>query len=74
MDAAGFIGLQVHSIRDAAMAGTTVAWRNLRILTDDLEANRMPRDPEVPQLSYLHNRLTDHEIRQGWRLLWKTAC
>jgi hypothetical protein len=75
MDAAGFIGLQVHSIRDAAMAGTTVAWRNLRILTDDLEANRMPRDPEVPQLSYLHNRLTDHEIRQGWRLLWdgKTA-
>lgn len=68
--AEGFIGLQVHSIGDPKMAGRTVRWRNLRILTDDLEANRTPRDPEVVELSYLENRLTDYEVRQGWRLLW----
>jgi hypothetical protein len=70
MTAKGFIGLQVHSIRDAEEAGRTVRWRNLRILTDDLEANRLPRDPEVVQISYLQNKLTDYEVRQGWRLLW----
>ena len=70
MTAEGFIGLQVHSIRDAEHAGRSVHWRNMRILTDDLEANRKPRDPEVVQISYLHNELTDYEVRQGWRLLW----
>ena len=39
-------------------------------LTSDLEANRRPRDPEVVQISYLQNRLTEFELRQGWRLLW----
>ena len=70
MTAEGFIGLQVHSIRDPEHAGHSVRWRNIRILTDELEANRMPRDPTVVQISYLHNRLTDDEVRQGWRLLW----
>ena len=70
VDADGFIGLQVHSIRDESMEGRTVRWRNLRILTDDLEANRTPRDPEVEELSFLKNQLSDNEVRQGWRLLW----
>ena len=70
MDTEGFIGLQVHSIRDEAMEGRTVRWRQLRILTDDLEANRTPRDPEVQELSFLENQLSDTEVRQGWRLLW----
>ena len=70
MTAKGFIGLQVHSIKDPELAGRSVRWRNLRILTDDLEANRMPRDPEVVPISYLQNRLTDLEKRHGWRLLW----
>lgn len=75
MTAEGFLGLQVHSIRDPELAGSTVRWRNMRILTSDLEANRTPRDPEVVQISYLQNQLTDYEVRQGWRLLWdgKTA-
>ncbi|MEE4216924.1 MAG: DUF1080 domain-containing protein [Xanthomonadales bacterium] len=70
MDDEGFIALQVHSIKDPAFAGRTVRWRNMRILTDDLEANRTPRDPEVRELSFLNNQLSDYEVRQGWRLLW----
>ncbi len=70
MDDEGFIALQVHSIRDPSQEGRTVRWRNMRILTDDLEANRTPRDPEVRELSFLNNELTDYEVRQGWRLLW----
>ncbi len=66
----GFIALQVHSLKDPALAGTTVRWRNLRILTDDLEANRTAGDPEVPQVSFLVNELTADEKRHGWRLLW----
>lgn len=70
MTAEGFIALQVHSIGDPELAGRTVRWRDLRILTEDLEANRTPRDPEVVELSYLNNELTEYERRQGWRLLW----
>ena len=70
MTAKGFIGLQVHSIRDPEHAGRSVRWRNMRILTSDLDANRKPRDPDVVQISYLHNRLTEYEVRNGWRLLW----
>ena len=70
MEAEGFIGLQVHSIRDASWAGKTVRWRNIRILTDDLEAQRTQPDPDVVEISFLDNELTDNEIRNGWRLLW----
>ena len=42
----GFIALQVHSIKDAAEAGRTVAWRNLRIQTDGLKPT--PPTPSVP--------------------------
>ena len=70
MDSEGFIGLQVHSIKQPEHAGRTVRWNNIRILTDDLEANRMVPDPAVPEVSFLVNRLTEREVREGWRLLW----
>ena len=70
MDAEGFFGLQVHSINDPSWAGRSVRWRNFKILTSDLEANRTARDPEVVEINFLQNQLTDYEIRQGWRLLW----
>lgn len=70
MTAKGFLGLQVHSIKDPAWAGRNVRWRNMRILTSDLEANRRPRDPDVVEINFLVNELTDYEVRQGWRLLW----
>ena len=70
MTAEGFIGLQVHSVNTPEQVGRTVRWRNMRILTSDLAANRLPPDPDVVQISYLQNRLTDWELRHGWRLLW----
>jgi hypothetical protein len=70
MTAEGIIGLQVHSIRDASLAGKQVKWRNLRILTTDVEAYRLPQDPDVTEISWLKNELTEAELRKGWRLLW----
>lgn len=66
----GFVALQVHSIGNPEQVGKKVKWKNIRILTDNLEENRWIPDPEVPELSYLVNQLTEHEIRKGWRLLW----
>ncbi len=70
MTADGFVGLQVHSIPDAELAGTMVEWRNIRILTRNIEQHRRATDPEVVELSYLVNRLSEYESRHGWRLLW----
>ncbi|MBK8966793.1 MAG: DUF1080 domain-containing protein [Lewinellaceae bacterium] len=70
MTAAGFIALQVHSIGKASEAGTKVRWRNMRIKTENLESDRWTPDPDVPEISYLVNQLTDWEKRKGYRLLW----
>ena len=71
MTPSGFIGLQVHGIgQDESKAGTTVAWRNIRILTEDLERARWRPSPDVAEFNYIPNTLTDSEKRQGWRLLW----
>ncbi len=65
----GLIGLQVHSIRKG-QEGFQVKWRNIRILTEDIEKYRHPIDPAVPQISYLKNELTAWEKAKGFRLLW----
>lgn len=71
LTAEGFIALQVHGIGDRDhLAGSQVKWKNIRIMTDNLEANRLDPDPEVPEISYLKNKLTEYEQRQGYRLLW----
>ncbi len=70
LTATGFIGLQVHSVNKPEQIGKHVKWRNIRILTDDLDGYRTPQDPEVPEFSYLINKLSEHETRTGWRLLW----
>jgi hypothetical protein len=66
----GFIALQVHSIRSPQQVGKEVKWKNIRILTDHVEDHRWISHPEVPEISYLVNVLTENEIRKGWRLLW----
>ena len=40
--ASGFIGLQVHSIGEEKLAGKNVKWRNIRILTKNLEGHLAP--------------------------------
>ncbi len=68
--AEGFIALQVHSIGNEKQVGTQVKWRNIRIKTKNLEDERWPVDTDVREVSYLVNKLTPKEQRQGWRLLW----
>ncbi|MEM6643509.1 MAG: DUF1080 domain-containing protein [Bacteroidota bacterium] len=69
MTAEGIIGLQVHSI-SPEKEGFLVKWKNLRILTEDVEKYRMIPDPEVTQISYLKNELTEWEKSKGYKLLW----
>jgi len=66
----GFIGLQVHSIGDKELEGKVIRWRNVRIKTAGLEAERWPMQPGVSEENLVANTLTDSEIRKGWRLLW----
>ncbi len=70
LTATGFIAYQVHSVREQTQVGKQVKWRNARIITEDLEKYRTPQDPEVPEISYLINQLSETEKRKGWRLLW----
>jgi hypothetical protein len=70
LTSSGFIGLQVHGISNPDHANKEIKWRNLRIIETDLEKFKWEDDPEVPQISFLVNQLTDYEKRKGWRLLW----
>ncbi|MFD1162603.1 MULTISPECIES: 3-keto-disaccharide hydrolase [Hwangdonia] len=67
----GFIALQVHGIgTNENLAGKEIKWRNIRIKTNNLNEARLPSNPEVKEMSYLVNTLTQNEIDKGWRLLW----
>lgn len=65
--ASGFIALQVHSIGDNQEAGTEIQWRNIRILTDNLQkySRESSAKPVVTK-----NELTIDEGVNGWELLW----
>tara|TARA_B100001175_G_scaffold317892_1_gene337290 strand:+ start:2934 stop:4325 length:1392 start_codon:yes stop_codon:yes gene_type:complete len=66
----GFIALQVHSIRDQSQEGKTIQWKNIKIVTENLDQYRTNNQPHARQVSYLTNTLTQEEERKGWRLLW----
>lgn len=71
MTPAGFIALQVHAIgKEESNAGKTICWKNIRIMTKDLEAYRKKMDKSVVEVSYLTNALTENEKSNGWKLLW----
>lgn len=71
MTPSGFIALQVHSVgTDQSKAGMLVKWKNIRIMTKDLEKYRTPYQPVIPQVSFLDNTLTDREKNDGWKLLF----
>jgi hypothetical protein len=69
LTATGFIGLQVHSIRNKDQAGKKIRWKNIRIMTKNLEANRTAKT-EAPEVSCLKNELTANEKAIGWQLLF----
>ncbi|MFW5820085.1 MAG: 3-keto-disaccharide hydrolase, partial [Bacteroidota bacterium] len=64
----GFIALQVHSIHDSAKIGEQIMWKNIRILTEDLD--KYGRETTAMERSYLVNDLTETEKQQGWELLF----
>lgn len=71
MTHSGFIALQVHSIgNDSSRAGIQVKWKNVRILTEDLDNHATPYEPLIPQYSFLSNVLTEREKAEGWKLLF----
>lgn len=71
MTPSGFLALQVHAIgNDEKNAGRKICFRNIQIMTRDLEANRTPMDKSIVEVSYLNNTLTDNEKKNGWNLIW----
>jgi hypothetical protein len=71
LTAEGFIALQVHSIDDdQSKLSKTVQFRNIRIMTENLEQEKSQTSKRIPQISYLLNTLTDREVKEGWKLLW----
>lgn len=79
IDKDGFIGLQVHSISDAAHAGKKVYFKNIKIKTRNLKPSPFEKDLFVVNLQ--PNTLTEYEKENGWKLLfdgkttdgWKSA-
>jgi len=66
----GFIALQVHSIGDLSLDGKEIAWRNIRIITEE-PGKYMKTDVELaPEVSYLTNALSPSQEKDGWKLLW----
>ena len=63
----GFIALQVHSIGGDQQAGTEIRWRNIRILTDNLEEYSKASSAKP---IFTKNQLTIDEQKNGWKLLW----
>jgi len=67
----GLIALQVHSIgSDTAKVGQGIRFRNIRILTTNLQASRTPDRGDIPQFNHIPNTLTEREKKDGWKLLW----
>ncbi len=65
---AGFIGFQVHDIGKEDLAGTQVQWKNIRLVTRNFDAHRMPIADSDPEINLLHNVLSEREVQEGWKL------
>lgn len=70
-DSKGFIALQVHAIgNDASKEGKTIAWRDIRICTKDVDRYATPTSTRTPQVNTIDNTLSPQEQADGWQLLW----
>lgn len=66
----GFIAFQVHGIgNNKDLEGKEIKWRNIRIKTENLEAERM-QGTLAPEVNRIPNSLTEKEKADGWNLLF----
>lgn len=65
--ASGFIALQVHGIGEDDVEGTEIMWKDIKILTEDLNqyTRETPIEPVITK-----NNLTIREKENGWEMLW----
>lgn len=68
MDKRGFIGLQVHSVRDSTEAGRKTSFKNVKVQTENLQPQAFSKDIFV--VSTVANSLTEYEKEKGWKLLF----
>lgn len=70
----GFISLQVHSVdvtNKPWTEGIQVRWRNIRIITENLDEFKTIGDKEIPvRVALVTNGLTPTERAEGWKLLF----
>ncbi|OAV73144.1 hypothetical protein Barb6_00500 [Bacteroidales bacterium Barb6] len=68
--AKGFIAFQVHAIGDSdEQEGKEIKWRNIRIKTEGLEAERL-KGNLAPEVNRIPNVLSAAEEEAGWKLLF----
>ncbi len=65
----GFIALQVHSIHAPGLEGKQVMWKEIRILTKDLQYEQSA-ETGIPQFNCIPNTISEREAAEGWKLLW----
>lgn len=65
----GFIALQVHAIDNPSQEGKTVAWKDLRICTEDVQKYATPTT-SAPLVNCVDNSLAPEEVTDGWVLLF----
>ncbi|KAF0140687.1 MAG: hypothetical protein FD122_2264 [Stygiobacter sp.] len=71
MTGEGFIALQVHSIgNNKADEGKQICWKNVHIITEDVQKFATKTKSNIPQYNYLPNVLSEREKKEGWKLLW----
>lgn len=65
----GLIALQVHAIYNKKDLGKTVAWKDIRICTTDVE-KYLTLEDNTPQVNCIDNTISPREAKEGWKLLW----
>lgn len=63
----GFIALQVHQIGKKDAPGKQIMWKNVNIITKDVQKYSTPST--VPAVNDINN-LTYQEQKDGWKMLW----
>lgn len=63
----GFIALQVHAIGNEEEAGKEIRWKNIKIITENVQEYLKPMNLSAFNTK---NNLTQAEVKDGWNLLW----